>query len=71
VQYAALGEFWNNTAHGMGVYGLRIFPEYYPRQLQCADSAPIPAVFRNSTSYLNGKNGITVRPPPPPRPHAC
>ena len=61
LQYARLGEFSNNTAHSMGVYGLRIFPEYYPRASECtANTPPIPATFHNSTSYMNGKNGVTV-----------
>jgi hypothetical protein len=32
-----LGEFYDNVAHSVGRYGLRIFHEHYPRKYQCKD----------------------------------
>ncbi|XP_073714829.1 fibrocystin-L [Misgurnus anguillicaudatus] len=51
-----LGEFFNNTVHSQGGYGLWIFQEYFPVQNGfCYSSTPAPAVFRRLTSWNNEK----------------
>lgn len=42
-----LGEFYNNTAHSFGRYGLWLFPTYIPRNS--------PALFQDFTAYNNLK----------------
>ena len=32
-----MGEFYDNVAHSVGRYGLRLFHEHYPRKFQCQD----------------------------------
>nr|XP_055075555.1 fibrocystin-L-like [Misgurnus anguillicaudatus] len=51
-----LGEFFNNTVHSQGWYGLRIFQEYFPVENGYRfSSTPAPAVFRHLTSWNNEK----------------
>ncbi|XP_073714529.1 fibrocystin-L [Misgurnus anguillicaudatus] len=51
-----LGEFFNNTVHSQGWYGLWIFQEYFPLQTNpCYSSTPAPVVFRRLTSWNNEK----------------
>ncbi|KAL7883851.1 hypothetical protein SRHO_G00015090 [Serrasalmus rhombeus] len=51
-----LGEFYNNTAHSQGWFGLWIFQEYFPTQQgTCGSYTPQPAVFRKLTSWNNEK----------------
>eukprot|EP00798_Chlamydomonas_sp_ICE-L_P018974 gene18974-25550_t len=62
-KFTALGEFSNNTAHSNMFYGLRIHPEFYPKQDPCRkiNSAggynQVPAVFNGLMSYKNGVKG--------------
>ena len=46
-------EFYNNTVHSHGWYGIWIFPVYYPREGgSCSGSAPsAPAEFYNLTAW--------------------
>ncbi|KAG2491954.1 hypothetical protein HYH03_009686 [Edaphochlamys debaryana] len=56
-------EFSNNTAHGNMFYGLRIHPEYYPRNDPCNGFSQYypfeqtPAVFNGLVAYKNGIKG--------------
>uniref|UniRef100_A0AAR2IPV4 Polycystic kidney and hepatic disease 1 (autosomal recessive)-like 1 n=1 Tax=Pygocentrus nattereri TaxID=42514 RepID=A0AAR2IPV4_PYGNA len=53
---APLGEFYNNTAHSQGWFGLWIFKEFFPTQQgTCGSYTPQPAVFRKFTSWNNDK----------------
>ncbi len=56
-----LGEFFNNTVHSQGWFGLWIFQEFFPmRTGSCSFSAPMPAVFRRFTSWNNEKGAEWV-----------
>nr|XP_055075131.1 fibrocystin-L-like [Misgurnus anguillicaudatus] len=56
-----LGEFFNNTVHSQGWYGLWIFQEYFPMQNDNSYyKMPIPAVFRRLTSWNNEKGAEWV-----------
>ncbi|XP_044514196.1 fibrocystin-L [Gracilinanus agilis] len=47
-----LGEFFNNTVHSQGWFGLWIFEEYFPMQTgSCTSSVPLPAVFNSLTTW--------------------
>ncbi|KAJ8334858.1 hypothetical protein SKAU_G00404970 [Synaphobranchus kaupii] len=47
-----LGEFYNNTVHSQGWFGLWIFQEYFPvRGGSCGSRRPEPAVFRALTTW--------------------
>ncbi|XP_026156055.1 fibrocystin-L-like [Mastacembelus armatus] len=47
-----LGEFYNNTVHSQGWFGLWIFQEYFPVKTgRCYTQTPEPAVFRSLTSW--------------------
>ena len=61
-KFTPLGEFTNNTAHSNMFYGLRIHPEYYPRNNPCNGFSTgtfdqSPAVFSTFTAYKNGMKG--------------
>ncbi|KAM7317037.1 hypothetical protein ACRRTK_023339 [Alexandromys fortis] len=52
-----LGEFFNNTVHSQGWFGLWIFEEYFPMQTgSCTSTVPVPAVF-NSLTVWNCQKG--------------
>nr|XP_048313021.1 fibrocystin-L isoform X3 [Myodes glareolus] len=52
-----LGEFFNNTVHSQGWFGLWIFEEYFPMQTgSCTSTVPIPAIF-NSLTVWNCQKG--------------
>ena len=54
-----LGQFFNNTAHGNGDRGLKLYPEYTPLVNPCDEnSGPAPMYFYNFTSFHNSNNGI-------------
>ncbi|XP_065139309.1 fibrocystin-L-like [Paramisgurnus dabryanus] len=56
-------EFFNNTVHSQGWYGLWIFQEYFPMQNDnsySSMSTPAPAVFRRLTSWNNEKGAEWV-----------
>ncbi|KAL0166581.1 hypothetical protein M9458_038425, partial [Cirrhinus mrigala] len=56
-----LGQFFNNTVHSQGWFGLWIFQEYFPmRSGSCSYSTPAPAVFRRLTSWNNEKGAEWV-----------
>lgn len=47
-----LGEFFNNTVHSQGWFGLWIFQEYFPmKDGSCKSNTPEPAVFRSLTTW--------------------
>ncbi|XP_076961678.1 fibrocystin-L [Callospermophilus lateralis] len=47
-----LGEFFNNTVHSQGWFGLWIFEEYFPMQMgSCTSSVPVPAIFNSLTTW--------------------
>ncbi|XP_036732330.2 LOW QUALITY PROTEIN: fibrocystin-L [Manis pentadactyla] len=47
-----LGEFFNNTVHSQGWFGLWIFEEYFPMQTgSCTSTAPVPAIFNSLTTW--------------------
>jgi hypothetical protein len=53
-----LGTFFNNTAHTVGRYGLRIFESFHPRVTPCsASSDTVPAVFEDFTGWKCGRVG--------------
>uniref|UniRef100_A0A3Q2VVI1 PKHD1 like 1, tandem duplicate 2 n=1 Tax=Haplochromis burtoni TaxID=8153 RepID=A0A3Q2VVI1_HAPBU len=47
-----LGEFYNNTVHSQGWFGLWIFQDFFPmKNGGCQSSIPEPAVFRSLTTW--------------------
>ncbi|XP_011607160.2 fibrocystin-L isoform X2 [Takifugu rubripes] len=47
-----LGEFYNNTVHSQGWFGLWIFQEYYPmKNGGCRSQIPEPAAFHSLTTW--------------------
>ncbi|XP_070541075.1 fibrocystin-L-like [Ptychodera flava] len=55
-----VAEFYNNTAHSMGWYGLWVFPEYFPAEGgTCDSSTPAPAKFYSLTAW-NCERGAEV-----------
>ncbi|XP_029299003.1 LOW QUALITY PROTEIN: PKHD1 like 1, tandem duplicate 1 [Cottoperca gobio] len=47
-----LGEFYNNTVHSQGWFGIWIFADYFPmKDGGCRSSTPEPAVFRSLTTW--------------------
>ncbi|KAM5281038.1 fibrocystin-L [Ctenodactylus gundi] len=47
-----LGEFFNNTVHSQGWFGLWIFEEYFPMKTgSCSSIIPLPAVFNSLTTW--------------------
>uniref|UniRef100_A0A6I8N1M6 Fibrocystin-L n=1 Tax=Ornithorhynchus anatinus TaxID=9258 RepID=A0A6I8N1M6_ORNAN len=47
-----LGEFYNNTVHSQGWFGLWIFEEYFPMQTgSCTSTIPTPAIFNALTTW--------------------
>ncbi|XP_040210575.1 fibrocystin-L-like [Rana temporaria] len=47
-----LGEFYNNTVHSQGWFGIWIFEEYFPMETgSCSSSTPSPAVFKSLTTW--------------------
>uniref|UniRef100_UPI0037E8D1AF fibrocystin-L-like n=1 Tax=Semicossyphus pulcher TaxID=241346 RepID=UPI0037E8D1AF len=47
-----LGEFFNNTVHSQGWFGLWIFKDYFPmKDGGCRSNVPEPAVFRSLTTW--------------------
>jgi hypothetical protein len=54
-KFTPLAAFKDNVAHSNMFYGLRIFPEYYPKVNPCDSSYnQLPAVFDGLVSYKNG-----------------
>ena len=49
-----LTEFYNNTAHSFGWYGIWIFPSYYPVDDNTCNSVA-PAIFDNFLSWRNNR----------------
>ncbi|GIM05166.1 hypothetical protein Vretimale_9611 [Volvox reticuliferus] len=60
-KFTPLLEFTNNTAHSNMFYGLRIHPEFYPRNIPCNGFngvfEQVPAVFNGLVTYKNGMKG--------------
>ncbi|KAM5157489.1 fibrocystin-L [Mantella aurantiaca] len=47
-----LGEFYNNTVHSQGWFGIWIFEEYFPMVSgSCDSSTPYPAIFKSLTTW--------------------
>ncbi|XP_058524528.1 fibrocystin-L isoform X1 [Ochotona princeps] len=47
-----LGEFFNNTVHSQGWFGIWIFEEYFPMQTgSCTSTVPVPAIFDSLTTW--------------------
>ncbi|XP_077349351.1 fibrocystin-L [Lithobates pipiens] len=47
-----LGEFYNNTVHSQGWFGIWIFQEYFPMVTgSCNSYTPSPAVFKSLTTW--------------------
>uniref|UniRef100_A0A3Q3JRM8 Polycystic kidney and hepatic disease 1 (autosomal recessive)-like 1 n=1 Tax=Monopterus albus TaxID=43700 RepID=A0A3Q3JRM8_MONAL len=47
-----LGEFYNNTVHSQGRFGLWIFQEFFPvKNGECFSQTPEPAVFHSLTTW--------------------
>ena len=61
-KFTQMVQFSNNTAHSNMFYGLRIHPEYYPRNDPCkgfsGTFAQTPAIFTGLTAYKNGMKGF-------------
>uniref|UniRef100_A0A8C5WI58 Fibrocystin-L n=1 Tax=Leptobrachium leishanense TaxID=445787 RepID=A0A8C5WI58_9ANUR len=51
-QRVPLGEFYNNTVHSQGWFGIWIFESYFPMsQGSCSSSTPQPAIFKSLTTW--------------------
>ena len=51
-QNIPLGEFYNNTVHSVGWYGLWVFEYYTPKVGgKCGGTVSVPAVFKNLTTW--------------------
>ncbi|XP_075126263.1 fibrocystin-L-like [Leptodactylus fuscus] len=55
-KFVPLGEFYNNTVHSQGWFGLWIFQNYFPMVVQnpsysCSYYGPSPAIFRSLTTW--------------------
>ncbi|XP_073535878.1 fibrocystin-L [Phyllobates terribilis] len=51
-QRVPLGEFYNNTVHSQGWFGIWIFENYFPMVGgSCSSSTPSPAIFRSLTTW--------------------
>ena len=51
-QNIPLGEFYNNTVHSVGWYGLWVFEHYTPKVGgKCDGTVSVPAVFKNLTTW--------------------
>ncbi|KAM3928399.1 fibrocystin-L-like [Leptodactylus fuscus] len=51
-----LGEFYNNTVHSQGWFGIWLFQNYFPMAVtdpthSCSASIPSPAIFRSLTTW--------------------
>nr|DBA24045.1 TPA: hypothetical protein GDO54_011748 [Pyxicephalus adspersus] len=47
-----LGEFYNNTVHSQGWFGIWIFEDYFPMVSgSCSSSTPSPAIFKSLTTW--------------------
>ncbi|KAM8966821.1 LOW QUALITY PROTEIN: fibrocystin-L [Pelodytes ibericus] len=47
-----LGEFYNNTVHSQGWFGIWIFEEYFPMVTgSCSSTTPRPAIFKSLTTW--------------------
>ncbi|XP_056378576.1 fibrocystin-L-like isoform X2 [Hyla sarda] len=51
-----LGEFYNNTVHSQGWFGIWIFQNYFPMAMKdqsqsCSASTPSPAIFKSLTTW--------------------
>ncbi|XP_053322520.1 fibrocystin-L [Spea bombifrons] len=47
-----LGEFYNNTVHSQGWFGIWIFEEYFPMETgSCYSTTPKPAIFNSLTTW--------------------
>ncbi|XP_075681934.1 fibrocystin-L [Rhinoderma darwinii] len=47
-----LGEFYNNTVHSQGWFGIWIFENYFPMvKGSCSSSTPFPAIFKSLTTW--------------------
>ncbi|KAM9839131.1 PKHD1 like 1, tandem duplicate 1 [Aulostomus maculatus] len=56
-----LGEFFNNTVHSQGWFGLWIFQDFFPmKNGGCHSSIPEPAVFRSLTTWNSEKGAEWV-----------
>ncbi|CAF0978946.1 unnamed protein product, partial [Brachionus calyciflorus] len=56
-----MGKFFNNSVHGVGRFGLWIFPGYTPTVTGgCNDQNPSPAKFEQFTTYSNDKGAEWV-----------
>jgi hypothetical protein len=56
-----MGRFFNNTVHGVGRFGLWIFPGYFPSATgACNDANPSVAKFESFTAYRNDKGAEWV-----------
>ena len=55
-------EFYNNTAHTQGWYGIWIFPTYFPKQGGSCSGSSAPAKFHNLTAWRTerGAEGVLV-----------
>ena len=58
-KFMPLGSFVSNVAHSNLVYGLRVFPEFYPNTEPCEPGKGDRslAVFEGLQSYKNGMKG--------------
>ncbi|KAG8537168.1 hypothetical protein GDO81_024971, partial [Engystomops pustulosus] len=51
-KFVPLGEFYNNTVHSQGWFGIWIFQNYFPMvDGSCTSSSPSPAVFKSLTTW--------------------
>ncbi|XP_037651430.1 PKHD1 like 1, tandem duplicate 1 [Sebastes umbrosus] len=58
-----LGEFYNNTVHSQGWFGIWIFKDFFPmKDGGCRSTTPEPAVFRHLTTWNceKGAEGVNV-----------
>ncbi|XP_066278772.1 fibrocystin-L-like [Branchiostoma lanceolatum] len=55
-----VGEFYNNTVHSQGWFGIWIFQNYFPTENGACSGRPVPAKFYSLTSWNNEKGAEWV-----------
>ncbi|KAI8520672.1 Fibrocystin-L [Branchiostoma belcheri] len=58
--HVPLGEFYNNTVHSQGWFGIWIFEDYFPTTDGTPAGDPLPADFRGLTAWNNEKGAEWV-----------
>ncbi|XP_019623376.1 PREDICTED: fibrocystin-L-like [Branchiostoma belcheri] len=59
-QRIPVGEFYNNTVHSQGWFGIWIFQDYFPTENGACSGRPVPAKFYKLISWNNEKGAEWV-----------